>query len=207
MKKITIALLALAVVLAVTPAAMADTWSFNISGSGISSSGTLTFQPTATPGVDELTGITGTYTDSNGNYSGTITGLYPNPTYTPVIDSTYLFLFDNLFYPGDNAPQTCLWGSCSTNGQLDLAGMLFYVNVNGGGVAEVGIGSIGTSGSLYNLNSEINGVYQDGGNNGVDVNFAATPEPSSLLLLGTALFGLAFVVFKKAKASGLVVQS
>ena len=34
-----------------------------------------------------------------------------------------------------------------------------------------------------------------------------TPEPSSLLLLGTGLLGLAVVVFRKAKSSGLVLHS
>jgi hypothetical protein len=36
---------------------------------------------------------------------------------------------------------------------------------------------------------------------------AATPEPSSLFLLGIGLLGLAFVVFRKAKSPGLVLHS
>jgi hypothetical protein len=38
-------------------------------------------------------------------------------------------------------------------------------------------------------------------------NVYPTPEPSSLFLLGTGLLGLAVVVFRKAKPSGMVLHS
>jgi hypothetical protein len=42
---------------------------------------------------------------------------------------------------------------------------------------------------------------------GIDATTPSTPEPNSLILLGTGLFGLAFVVFRKARTSGLVLHS
>jgi hypothetical protein len=40
-----------------------------------------------------------------------------------------------------------------------------------------------------------------------DVTSSATPEPSSLLLMGTGLLGLAFALFRKNKPAGLVLHS
>ena len=66
-------------VLAIASLASADTLTFSFSGGGITSSGTLTLvsapdstSGVSTPGTYEITGITGTFTDSNDGISGAI---------------------------------------------------------------------------------------------------------------------------------------
>lgn len=198
MKKLFLVTLAVATALAISPVVSAQSYDFTFTGAGVNASGILTVAPIAgQPGVYGITGISGIYSDSNGTpvVGAAITGLYSDPTYAQILTTSYLFSLDNLFYPAGNAPPTCFWGTCAPGGtQLDVIGIVF--NVAGGN--EVGIGAAGGSyPGPYNLNRDISGVYQDGGNNGVGVTFTATqvnvPEGGAallyLLLAGAGCFG------------------
>jgi len=198
MKKFTLALLACATALAISPVASAQTYNFSfaITGSGVNASGVITAtQVTGDPGVYDITGISGTYSDSNGTpvVNAAITGLYPDPTNAQIITTSYLFSLDNLLYPAGNSPTTCFWGNCNSGQYLDIAGLVF--NVAGGN--EVGISGVAGTGFAgpYNLDRDISGVYQDGGNNGVGVLFSV-PEGGAtllyLLLAGAGSFGAIF---------------
>jgi len=181
MKRYIVALLALAATLAITPAAMADilTFGFTISGSGVTASGTITVATTGTVGVDDITGITGTYSDA-GIPTTNITGMYPDPTYAPIEDSNHLFLFDNLFYSSGNSGLG-----------LDNDGMVFNL-ANGDYVGVCGTGCA-TGGFPYNLNVvDTTGNYTHN-NEGIGVNFTAENVPDggmTMMLLGGALVGL-----------------
>jgi uncharacterized protein (TIGR03437 family) len=97
---------------------------FTITGAGVSGSGTITLTTTATPGVDEITGITGTFSSTAGQFSGAITGLSPasynsnSPTHGAI--DTY----DNLFYPSGSAPGV---KGNPAGGTLDDYGLDFMV--------------------------------------------------------------------------------
>jgi len=182
MKKLALAFFAIVLALGFTQVALAQSYDFTITGSGVSASGVITIAPiVGDPGFFGITGITGTYSDA-GITTTNITGMYPDPTYTPIEDSNHLFLFDNLFYSSGNSGLA-----------LDNDGMVFEL-ANGDYVGVCGTGC--TTDSLpYNLNVvDTTGNYTHN-NSGIGVTF--TPEGGNvpdggmtMMLLGGVLVGL-----------------
>ena len=196
MKNTWLVVLAMATAFATAPAAKADTIYFNLSGNGITGSGNITFVPTATPGVDDITGITGTFTDiSAGITNATIESLVPasysstSPSEVPAA-SGYVWVFDNLFYPTGAAPSV---NGYPAGGLLDNWGVLFELNDG----LEVNLW--GDGGNVYTAADSAGLSTGSFADFGMNVFFASTPEPASLLLLGTGLLFLAGLAFRKTR--------
>jgi hypothetical protein len=207
MKKFSLALLALAAALAVTPAAVASSIFFDYSGNGVATDLTFTLGSQVSPGVYNISAVTGTFADSNiGLLSTPVNGIIPDGAGPATVLSTIdgngpgwtspdgSEVYDNLAYVPQNPLVFDSWG-----------GVLFTV-----GGYEVNIA--GENGGYQTWVSVLGNTndFVDNGTNGEILSngsVAVAPEPSSLLLLGTGLCGLAFVVFRKANSAGLVLQS
>jgi len=191
MKKVSLALITLAAVLAFTPVAKAteDSFNFSFSDGAVSGSGTLygTYQGSGTWLLDSGSG---TFNDGTG--SGVI-NLQANPNYAgSSLDPTFTFGYDD---------QLTLW--TSPNQYLDGAGLFFtYGNVDlnlyqsGGGP--------GTDGWFEsNGNGDTLGTFAI---TSYDILPSETPEPGTLPLLGTGLIALAGLARRSRSLSRLVTR-
>jgi hypothetical protein len=207
------ALLAVAGTLACSRTAVADpvSYTFAFSGGGISSYGVFNLTPTGTAGTDQITGISGYFSDINAGFAGAITALEPAslpstpPPFVPP-GFTATFSYDNLFYTDGNSPLVCPPdtpggppGYPFGGGYLDIYGVAF--DVGGYTVDLWSNGVVPGEGLTYEVSDAIGPQLLEPDNEGqaVPVSFstAATPEPGSLLLLAAGLPGLAALVRRK----------
>jgi hypothetical protein len=183
-------------------AAQADTASFNFGAAGIILSGELTYDSGGdATGAHVITGISGTFSDSNSIpalVNETITGLeaidpvvpYPGTPFPTSFSSHVItnpnahgagISYDNLFYP-NGSPIVCP-DYPGAGGFLDVYGVMF--TLGNGYIVDLWSNGVlpGASGPIYY------GVAVIDPNNKLVDYQAAIPEPSSLCLVTLGLLG------------------
>jgi hypothetical protein len=188
MKYRLMALSGLAASLVFAPAAKADSFSYNLQSSDstvmlLSLTFTTAGSCSGAGQVCDITGITGTLTDTNFLSSPeAITSFATGSGLSVTSDG--LFLYDNLLNPDGTA-------AGFDGSVLDtIGGVVFYT----GGSTPLEVGLSGGSDNTYFLNESPDGVnynYSFPGEELIGTSATVIPEPPPLLLMGTGLVMLA----------------
>ncbi len=205
MKKLWLAVFALAAALAIVPAARADSFNYQIVGVNFSADLTLTTGngTVSVPGSGSLvdtnayivTFVSGSFDIANGpseTFSATPTAPASDGASAYNLTSNYGFLWDNLLYPGN-----------TENAILDYGGIL--IAFSNGYDLNLFSGSFGSGapgdGYFYfadNRNYYSNNPVIDGNNGPAQDGLTPAPEPGSLFLFGTGLLALASIHYRIA---------